>query len=218
MTREQKLKLTLAAGLVVAVILTFALAWLAREVLRGETQHFDAHVRTVIHEHAGPYLTRAMVAATIMGEPYALWPAVGLVFVLFYRAGRVRTAQLFAVAMGGALVLEVALKELFRRPRPESFFHYPLPTSYSFPSGHALFAVAFYGTVAALVSPLLKKMYLRILLWAAVAILVAAIGYSRIYLGVHYPTDVIAGYAAALIWVIAVAIGNHVRQRRVKRT
>jgi undecaprenyl-diphosphatase len=119
--------------------------------------------------------------------------------------------------MLGASVLDFTLKHTFRRARPSPFFDYPLPTSFSFPSGHALFAFCFFTTAAALLSPRLRHPVARGFVWAVAAALILAIGFSRIYLGVHYPSDVAAGYAAGLLWCSVVIAGDRAAHARARR-
>jgi undecaprenyl-diphosphatase len=118
-----------------------------------------------------------------------------------------------AIAMIGAALLDVALKHAFRRPRPAPFFGVPLPLSASFPSGHALASFCFFGVLAALLAHRTRSYWRAALVWLAAAALIAAIGFSRIYLGVHYPTDVIAGYLAAAIWVGGLTFADRYRRR-----
>jgi len=126
-----------------------------------------------------------------------------------------RGAVLVLVTLVGAVVLDVGLKDLFARARPQSFFdYYHTPKSYSFPSGHALFAVCFFGGLAALVSHRLWNRIARILVWAIALVLILLIGISRVYLGVHYPTDVIGGFAVGTVWVVFVALGDRLAERR----
>jgi len=130
---------------------------------------------------------------------------VAIAAALFWRAGWKRESALLAVAMLGSIAIEWGLKLGFHRARPAPFFNIAAPSSYSFPSGHALYALCFYGTLGALIGPHLREKAQRALLWAAAIVLIVAIGYSRIYLGVHYPSDVLAGYAAGFVWLMAVA-------------
>jgi len=111
-----------------------------------------------------------------------------------------RAALWLVITMAGALVLDLGLKYGFHRARPTPFFG-PLPHTYSFPSGHALMSFCFYGVLAGLINDRVQSLIWRILVWIAAILLIAAIGLSRIYLGVHYPSDVIAGYLAAALWV-----------------
>lgn len=208
---------TLLFGVAIAVALAAGLAWLATQVIGGATLRFDMAARNTIHSHAAPALTDAMIVASAIGESYVLLPLAAVFVFAFWRSGHKNRAILFTIATTGALLIDEALKLAFRRARPQPFFDYPLPRSYSFPSGHALFSVVFFGTLAALISPGLRARWKKTILWAAAAVLAAVIGFSRVYLGVHYPTDVIAGYTAALVWVLAVAIGNHWRLKSRKQ-
>jgi undecaprenyl-diphosphatase len=216
MHAKAALSRTLIFGLVTAILLALGLGSLASEVIEGDTMRFDLNVRSAIHAHAAPGLTGAMIVVSVIGEAYVIAPLSVVIVAAFWRLRHKYRAALFAIAMGGALALELTLKLAFHRQRPTAFFNYPLPNSYSFPSGHALFSVVFFGTLAALISPGVHAKWKKATLWAAAAFMAVAIGFSRVYLGVHYPTDVIAGYAAALVWVLAVAIGNHVRRHRVQ--
>jgi undecaprenyl-diphosphatase len=117
------------------------------------------------------------------------------------------------VAMTGSLVLDVALKYIYHRTRPTAYFG-TAPHSYSFPSGHALCSFCFYGVLAGLLSARTKPLAWRLFIWFAAATLVIAIGLSRIYLGVHYPSDVVAGYLAAAVWVGTIIVLDHVRRFR----
>ncbi len=179
-----------------ATLLFFA--WLARGVLGGTVQPLDLAIRDAIHRHAFPALTFAMRVLTWAGSVAVLLPLAVLLMVRWVRHGRRRRAVLFAVTVLGAEVLEQALKLAFARPRPEPFFHLAAPLGYSFPSGHALVSCCFYGFLAAVARGR------QGVAWGVAALLVALIGFSRVYLGVHYPSDVIAGYAAAVVWVLAV--------------
>jgi undecaprenyl-diphosphatase len=110
--------------------------------------------------------------------------------------------------------LDVGLKELFARARPQAFFDdYRIPKSFSFPSGHALFAVCFFGGLAVLLSHRLRGRLARILVWAIALVLIFLIGVSRVYLGVHYPTDVLGGFAVGTVWVASVALGDRLAKR-----
>src|ERR1700682_753225 len=117
--------------------------------------------------------------------------------------GRRRPAILLVVAAAGAVALDELLKLVFHRPRPEAYFGYPLPSSYSFPSGHAVSSCCFYGVLAAIVTARMRSRAAKSAVWTAAALMAALIGLSRIYLGVHYPSDVVAGYAVAVVWVAA---------------
>ena len=124
-----------------------------------------------------------------------------------------RAALWLFLSVAGADVLILTLKYGFHRQRPAAFFGAE-PTSYSFPSGHSLASFCFYMVLAGLLSSRVRSPGLRIVVWIVASLLVAAIGLSRIYLGVHYPSDVIGGYLAAAVWVTTLLAADHMRGRR----
>ena len=205
-------------GLGVAVLALFLFGWLADEMLEGETLGLDLQLRASVHALASPGLTRAFVLVSTLGGPVGLVPlGVGLAALFTWRRWW-RGAALLVVSMVGAGVLDAALKLAFQRPRPIPFFDYPAPASFSFPSGHALFSFCFFATGAALLAPRLLHPALRWLVWIAAAAAVLAIGFSRIYLGVHYPSDVAGGYAAGLLWSSVIMVGDRVAHAWARRT
>jgi membrane-associated phospholipid phosphatase len=210
----ERLGALLLAGLALAICSLLFFAWLAEEMLEGETGAFDEGVRSFAQSHASPALTSVMRGVTLLGSTKFL-VALGIcILIAFVLAGWRRGAMLFAVTMGGATVLNLALKSSFRRVRPAPFFDTPLPSSYSFPSGHALLSFCFYGALAAILAARLPCRSARAAVWVSATLLVALIGISRVYLGVHYPSDVLAGYAAAMVWVMTVAFGDYVARSR----
>jgi membrane-associated phospholipid phosphatase len=205
MNKPKKVKsgLLLLGALLIAATALFVFGWLAEEMLEGDTQQFDTFVRTAVHQLATPGLTRLMQVFSFLGSVAAVTAMclAAICVSLYYR--RTRTAALLAVTMLGVAALDVALKHAFHRPRPVAFFG-AAPTSYSFPSGHALGSFCFYGILAAILAGRARGRGAKFCFWIAAVLLVGMIGLSRIYLGVHYPSDVIAGYCAAVVWVGAV--------------
>jgi membrane-associated phospholipid phosphatase len=110
---------------------------------------------------------------------------------------------MLSLAFTLALILNNLIKLAFARARPEAFFGIS-PDSYSFASGHALFSACYYGIVAGLVAAHVAKDWQRAVVWVIACAIIAAVGLSRIYLGVHYLTDVIAGFALAALVVCVV--------------
>jgi membrane-associated phospholipid phosphatase len=212
--RPAGLRTALLAALAAAVVALMLFSWLADEVFEGDVAAFDARVRNAVHAWASPALTAAMRAFSIIGYQGLIAAlAVAIVTFLWLRWRRAALWLVFSVA--GALVLDLALKNAFHRPRPAPFFG-DLPHSYSFPSGHALFSFCFYGVLAGLLSARLRSPGLKVLVWVLAAALIAAIGLSRIYLGVHYPSDVLAGYLAAAVWVSSLVAADRWRRGRNK--
>jgi undecaprenyl-diphosphatase len=166
---------------------------------------FDQAVRQIIHAHSSPALTTLMRLVTNLGDWMVLVPAALLLWLVFVLRGMRQHVRLLLVTMAGALTLDAVLKFAVHRPRPTPFF-IPKPSTYSFPSGHALISLCFYGLLAGMICLSLHKTWQKLLVWGGAALLIALIGFSRIYLSVHWPSDVIAGYAAAVGWMGAVRI------------
>jgi undecaprenyl-diphosphatase len=195
--------LLLLGALLVAVTALFVFGWLSEEMLEGDTQKFDMFVRNSVHQHSTPGLTRLMQAFSFLGSVGTVTSLCLVVLGAFLYFRRMRMAALLGITMLGMAVLDEALKLSFHRPRPVAFFG-PTPSSYSFPSGHAFGALCFYGVLAAILTPRVHGKPAKWAIWSAAVFLIAMIGFSRIYLGVHYPSDVIAGYAAGAVWVSAI--------------
>ena len=215
--RVRVLSKALIIGFLLAVGVVLLFAWLAEEVHEGDTLRFDEHVRNLVHAHASSALTSAMRFISIVGSPGVMTLLSIVSFLILWRETWRRAAIVLVITFAGGGLLDELLKVSFRRARPAAYFDYPLPHSFSFPSGHAMFAFCFFGTLASLVTARLKSRGVKIIVWTAAGVLIALIGFSRIYLGVHYPTDVIGGYTAALIWVGAVTIGDRWHRSRTER-
>lgn len=194
---------------VIALATVLLFAWLIQLAVPGGTGELDAAGRRVVHSYAAPWLTALMRWASTAGSGLVLWPLGALVAVLLARAGRVREAALFGVAVVGANLVSESMKLFFRRARPEPWFGYALPSTYSFPSGHAFVSFCFYLCLAEIVIrdewPLARK----VAIWTAAVACTMTIGLSRVYLGVHYPTDVLAGYVAGIAWTTLIRGAHH---------
>ena len=218
-TTESKLRLSFAlvAGLLVAATALVLFTWLGREILEGEVLAFDDRLRALVHDFASPRLTSVMRGASFYGGPTVLIPVGLLTAVAFLVRGWHRGALLVVVTLVGAGLLNGLLKFSFARVRPASFFDYPLPISPSFPSGHALYAASVFGGLAVLLAARVRSRLLEIVIWLIALSLILLVGLSRVYLGVHYPSDVMAGYAIGSVWVSAVALGDRLFRHRRKR-
>ena len=196
------------AGLAMAGGAAILLGWLSEEVLEGDTSLFDEYVRGIVHASASPRLTAIMWLFTDLGSVLVTACLLGVTLAIFWLYRWRAAAVTLLVTMAGSAVLEEALKLGFHRQRPAPYFGISEPDSFSYPSGHALFSFAIFVTVAALLSARLRSPWARAAVWSMAAILILLIGLSRIYLGVHYPSDVAAGYLSASVWVLTVSLGN----------
>jgi undecaprenyl-diphosphatase len=178
-------------------------ALLADEMLEGDTRKFDDAVRLFVHAHSFTELTVVMRFLSIIGSPLVVTLIATASSTALWLVGHPRRAILIAVTAAGGSLLMWVLKLAFHRHRPDPFFNAKLPSSYSFPSGHAMLSFCLCLSAAALFSAGRKSRLVRATIWIFWVSLSLAIGYSRIYLGVHYPSDVLAGYLAALVWALA---------------
>ena len=176
---------------------------IADEVREQEAIALDALATPFLHGLASPGLDNAMHAATELGSTVVVAPlfAIVLVVLLWFRH---RRAVLFLfLAMAGSIALNQTLKLVFQRPRPQLPWA-QAPPEFSFPSGHAMNSLVFYVTLALVVWWIRGRRAGRLSVAAALAV-AAIVGASRIYLGFHYLSDVVAGYLAGLMWLLVVA-------------
>lgn len=193
----------LAVGLAASVFVVWAFFELADEVIEGESRRFDRAVLLWINSHSPGWIDGPMRFVTALGYYWAVLPFLAVAVVLFYRLGWRLSAVLLLVSTGGSVVLTTVLKVVFKRARPELFNSGYEASFYSFPSGHATVAVGFYGMLTVILAYRLEGLA-RWAVGASGIAVVLLIGFSRLYLGVHYPTDVLAGYLAALLWLVCV--------------
>jgi len=207
-----------AGGLLVAGLALWGFAQIADEVLEKESQAFDSAILLALRRLHTPVLDRVMTSVTVLGEPVILLGVgLGLGIWLLMRGLREQAITL-AIAAAGAGGLNYLLKELFRRSRPALWERIVDVKHYSFPSGHAMVSLVVYGAIGYLLAIHFRRW--RLLIIASTILLVTAIGLSRLYLGVHWPTDVIAGYAAGIVWLMACILSLEIWQehRRAHQT
>ena len=187
-------------GLAICLLILFVVGKLAEEVLEGDTFAFDTTFLLWLHHFASPKLDNLMLFLTNLGNPMTVVIVAGItVLLLWWRSYR-EEAKVFVLACLGGLILNTGLKLFFSKPRPELWHRLISEKSFSFPSGHALGSMVLYGFVAyelATHYPHLSKV-----IYSLTVILIAAIGISRLYLGVHWPTDIISGYGVGFLWLM----------------
>jgi undecaprenyl-diphosphatase len=193
----------LAAGLALSAFVIWAFIELGDVVIEGESRRFDRGVLLWIHTTFPGWLDGPMRIVTALGYYWVVLPLLVVVVSFFYQSGWRLSAALLLVSTAGSAVLTTVLKSVFERARPEVFDSGYHASFYSFPSGHATVAVGFYGMLTLVLAYRLRGTA-RWTLAVSGILVVLLIGFSRLYLGVHYPTDVVAGYLAALLWLVCV--------------
>jgi undecaprenyl-diphosphatase len=187
-------------GALLAVVNTWLFAWVASHVRQGRTQAFDDAVLRYVGEHRVPLLENAMLEITFLGTGTVVL-MIAFVAALFLWLTRHRySAALLVAATVGAIVLNNVLKQFFDRPRPQIITWGTHALTTSFPSGHAMSAAVVYSTIAYLAARLQHRRRARVTTMSVAAVLVILVCASRVYLGVHYPTDVLAGTVVGLAW------------------
>lgn len=143
-----------------------------------------------------------------------LFGALTLSFLIFVHR-RAEAAWLFA-SLAGASLLDASLKALLHRARPTVVPHLTIVSNASFPSGHAMISAAIYLTIAAMLAEAQRTLAARVYLMAAATLIVLLIGCSRVFLGVHWPSDVLAGWCFGGLWALAVFAANRLLRRRFR--
>jgi undecaprenyl-diphosphatase len=215
--RLRRLGLPLLGALLALALSLWAFGAIVDEqILEGETRT-DERLAVWLHGRATEPLTDVFRAVTRLGNFITLFAVTLVAVVIFWRRRERIDAAFVALAALGAQVLSTGMKLGFRRDRP--FFPDPLATesTFSFPSGHALVSLAVYGSIALVLARRLSSHTQRALLLGATALLVIAIGFSRLYLGVHFLSDVLAGYAAGAAWLAFLYVLLEVRARYASR-
>ena len=201
--------------LLALALLTFSFA--VRAAFFSNDHDFDNYVFSFIKQHISTRNTDFLLFITYLGKPSFLIP-INLLLLAFFLIKKNKRFSIRVIALSlSSLCLMLLLKNSIQRTRPED----PLLSAvkgYSFPSGHALMSVIFYGLLIYIAWHEIKNRWLRIGAIALFAILILLISYSRIYLRVHYPSDVIAGLSIGFIWlVVSLWLINQIEARRAKR-
>lgn len=186
---------------------------MAVAVVLGVTDNFDAATRAGLNRWASPNLTVLAEAASFIGSVAVLFTLAALFAAGLWMGGRPRAALLLLLVMLLAAIVNNVVKLTFARMRPEAFFGIA-PDTYSFASGHALFSACFFSVVAGLIEAHVDKRWQRAAVWMLACAIIAGIGLSRVYLGVHYLTDVVAGFALAAL-IVCVVRGIVAQQTRL---
>jgi undecaprenyl-diphosphatase len=190
----------LVAGFAIALIGTLGFAELAEHVNSGATQAFDERALIWLGAHRSPMTDTMMLEFTALGTGTVVLVIAGIASMFLALNKHKYSALLLGVATVGGLALNMVLKIGFHRPRPEVVVWGTQAFSSSFPSGHAMSAAIVYSTVAYLAARLQKRLWSKLLTMLAALLMIVMICISRLYLGVHYPSDVAAGVTIGLAW------------------
>jgi undecaprenyl-diphosphatase len=198
-------------------------AWIfieiADEVIEGEALPLDRWVFSLFHQTGkthpeGPdWLVTAMLDVSALGGWTVMTLITGIVSGYLFLSRRRRLLLVLLIAVLGGALLSLGLKELFARERPPVSL-FLTPGTFGFPSGHSMMSAVLYPTLAVLLARVQERLKVRVYLLLMGVLLPLLVGFSRIYLGFHYLTDVLAGWAGGMAWAsLAGFIARHLQQK-----
>ena len=205
--RLERRELTwLFVGLGLCVLL-FAFVTLAGEVTEGDTQAFDTKILRALRDPLDPakpigpaWIENSLLDLTAIGGSTILGLVIASVVGFLVLQTRYRTAIVVAITSLSGELLNAVMKHVFNRPRPTIVPHLRDVFSTSFPSGHAMESAIVYLTLAAILMRASDSRVTKMYILGIAVLLTALVGTSRVYLGVHYPTDVIGGWIIGFMW------------------
>lgn len=196
-TRKKDILLRLFVATGALLCFAFIFGQFAEEVIEQDTLYADEAVLKFINGFSTPFLDQTMVWLTALGGVLAVVVAATALTIYRGRQYRWRSALFTAFSIGGLVIANSVLKLFYQRERPELWSLLVNESTYSFPSGHAALSCG----LAIVICILVWRSKYRIPIITISVIYVAMIGFTRLYLGVHYPTDVFAGWLLAIVWV-----------------
>jgi undecaprenyl-diphosphatase len=212
---------SLLGGFLITAVSLFAFIKLASEVSEGDTQAFDLWLLQALRSPADPsipigpeWLRIAMTDITALGGTSVLTVLTVIAVGYLVAARKPETGAFLAAAVIGGAVTGTLLKLLFARARPDVVPQLVFVDSASFPSGHALNSAVTYLTIGALLARAESKRAVRVYLTAVAVALSLTIGFSRVYLGVHWPSDVVGGWCLGAAWAMTISLIARTLQRR----
>jgi membrane-associated phospholipid phosphatase len=190
-----------SGGVILAGVALWFFKKQADHVVAGKADRHDDVIMQAVHKIDNVPMHHAMEAMTQLGTHAAIGAAAGFTALAMLRKGRKADAWTVIVSTGGAMAINTTLKNVFKRQRPiEMARRITLPNSHSFPSGHSLLSAATYPIVAHhLVQD--SSVTTQVLAHTLAGLTILSVGFSRVYFGVHFPSDVLGGFAAGLGWL-----------------
>lgn len=212
--RENKMGLTLTVGVAVSLLAGWLFGELADEILEEELlTQLDLTLGEGLLGVVSEPVSQLFYGITMIASPVVLITGVVLTSLWLVKRGDKADAVLVLVTVGGGALINFLLKLLFSRPRPSFIDMFYQEVGFSFPSGHAMLSVLFFGVLAYLIWRPLHTVRWRIAVVMAAAIIALFVGISRLVLGVHFLSDVLAGWAAGIVWLSACITTREVGRR-----
>ncbi len=219
--RRDRAELAVLGGVLALFVCLFVSFELAGDVLEGDTQTFDERVLRALREPNDPgtpigprWLRIAALDLTALGSAVVLGLTVTAIIGFLLLQGMTRTALFILVSSAGGWLLNHSLKGVFGRERPDVVPHLSEVASLSFPSGHAMTSAAVYLTLGVLLMRVVERPITKFYCLGVAILATLLVGSTRVYLGVHYPTDVLVGWMIGFAWALLCWLVERAIERR----
>jgi undecaprenyl-diphosphatase len=216
-----ELSVLVALGLI--AVLTWAFIWLADAVVEGDTRSFDTTLLLALRNAVDPAKGWGPAWVQEMARDFTALGSVGVLALLtaaaigyLWLAGKRHAALAVFVAVAGGQLISTLLKLAFDRARPDLVPHGSVVYTTSFPSGHSMMAAVTYLTLGAMLARVHAPIRIKLYLLTLAVVLTVLVGVSRVYLGVHWPSDVAAGWAVGAAWALLCSLVMRKLQREGK--
>ncbi len=207
--QDRRLVVSTVLGLGIVALCGALIAQLLDEVSEDDDlTRFDRQVLDVVVEHRTPWWNGFFETVTHLGDPWVVTAVVAVVAITLWLRHRVQLALFVVLASGGAAVVSSVTKQVFDRPRPPTSLWLATAWGPSFPSGHATQSIACWGAVAVVACVLVRSRAARAAIIVAAVFVAAAVGTSRVYLVVHWASDVMCGWAIGVLWLTAMLLAG----------
>lgn len=207
--QDHRLVLSTALGLGILVVCGALVAQLMSQISEGDDlTRFDQQVLEVAVEHRSPWWNGVARTVTHLGDPWLVTVVVAVVAIWLWMRRRVRLAAFVVLASGGAAVVSSVTKQVVDRARPPTSLWLTTAWGPSFPSGHATQSIACWAAVAVVACVLVRSRAGRAAIVAAAVCIAIAVGASRVYLAVHWASDVMCGWAIGVLWLTTLLLAG----------
>jgi undecaprenyl-diphosphatase len=213
----KQIGLKVLIGLAIALLFLWLFVELSENLLENEFQQLDENFGNWVHSYSSPVLDQVFNFFTSLGNALGIIGITLVTFGLLIWRRHYNYGWLLLLAVGGGIIINQTMKVLFQRPRPQLWTQViERPDSFSFPSGHATVAMCYFGVLLWLGIRFFRRPPAKVAWSILILFIIFMIGLSRIYLGVHYLTDVAGGYLSGGFWLLMLLNGSQVYLRLKK--
>ena len=213
LTPDEKFGLHLTIGVFLSVLFTFIFFGIVKHLAAGNSLGIDMRIINLVETFRSPFLNKGMLFITQFGKWEVALPIVALIAFILAILKRWHSVVALILSVGGGELFVALVKHIMQRPRPPIISALSTEDGFSFPSGHAFVAFSFYGLLGYFAFRASKNKRGKIGVIAITTAIILAIGFSRIYLGAHWPSDVLASYASGAAWLTMLITALEIRRK-----